>query len=298
MKWRNPNHSVRKMTALPSIMGRIAASIGLELFLHPHELIAGGITGISAMVSFHTEKHFGVLLFVFNLPLLLLYAFLGHRPVVMKVLPGLLSFSGSAFLLAPLPGVSGEPVIAALGGGLCLGVGAGLAVKSGGLLDSLGLEKYDHVRPPAIMLSSQAVPMEYLLLICHGAVLVSAGILMGWERTMYSALACLAAYETSALMLYGLRRTVWITASNPEGIRYEIKRRICLDAGNTTESNADMNRLQNDLQYKIHILDIPRFKAIIKQIDPQAEVIFIYRPISDLSNHRNGENKYLKDKEP
>lgn len=298
MKGRNPIHSVRKMTALQSIIGGIAASIGLELFLHPHELIAGGITGISAMVSFHTEKHFGVLLLLFNLPLLLLYAFLGHRSVVMKVLPGLLSFSGSAILLAPLPAVSAEPVIAAMAGGLCLGIGAGLAVKSGGLLDSLGLEKHDHVRPPAIMLSRQLIPMEYLLLICHGAVLVSAGVLMGWERTLYSALACLAAYETSALVLYGLRRTVWVTASNPDEIRYEIKRRICLDAGYAAESNADRNRMQNDLQYRIHILDIPRFKAIIKQIDPHAEVIFIYRPTSDMSNHRNDESEWLKNKEP
>ncbi|WP_246072923.1 YitT family protein [Paenibacillus dokdonensis] len=282
---------MRKITALQSIMGGIAASIGLELFLHPHELIAGGITGISAMVSFYTEKHFGVLLLLFNLPLLLLYAFLGYRPVVMKVLPGLLSFSGSAFLLTPLPAVSGEPVIAALAGGLCLGVGAGLAVKSGGFLDSLGLEKHDHVRPPAIMLSSQLIPMEYLLLICHGAVLVSAGVLMGWERTLYSALACLAAYETSALVLYGLRRTVWVTASNPEEVRYEIKRRICLDAGIAAGSHADMNRIQSDLHYRIHILDIPRFKAIIRQIDPHAEVIIIYRPTSDMSNHKNDERE-------
>ncbi|MWV42991.1 YitT family protein [Paenibacillus sp. HJL G12] len=266
----------RRTTILQSVLGGIAASIGLELFLHPHELIAGGVTGISALVSFHTEKEFGVLLLLFNLPLLLLFSFLGHKPVLLKVLPGMLAFSGSAILLAPLPAVSGEPVIAALAGGLCLGIGAGFAVKSGGLLDSLGLERPYEARPPVWLFFRQPISTEQLLLLCHGTVLILAGIAMGWERTLYSALACAAAYETSGLILWGIRRTVWVAASDPDVIRNELRQRLCIEAV-SQEREDGKNSMNQYLVYHVHVLDIPRFKAIIKQEDPGAEVIFIDR---------------------
>ncbi|MDR9854921.1 YitT family protein [Paenibacillus sp. VCA1] len=260
-------------TALQSVVGGVVASAGLELFLHPHELIAGGMTGISALVSFHTEKQFGLLLLLFNLPLLLLYSFLGRKTAFRSVLPGLLAFSGSALLFAPLPAVSGEPVIAALAGGFCLGIGAGLAVKSGGLLDSLGLEHGDQIRPRIIM-SSKLSP-KHALVLCHAAVLVLAGAVMGWERTLYSALACIAAYETSAFMLWGMRRTVWVAVSRPDEVRIEVRKKINLDGELLTEHEGGDAEKRIFLRYAVHILDVPRFKAAVNRSDPGAEMIWL-----------------------
>lgn len=265
---------VGKTSILHTILGGVAASVGLELFLHPHELIAGGVTGISGLVSFHTENHFGILLLLFNLPLLLLYSFLGSRPVLRRVLPGLFAFSGSAFLLAPLPAISGEPVTAALAGGICLGFGAGLAAKSGGLLDSLGLEEPGHVRPSAIILSNQHISVEGMLLLCQGIVLIAAGLTIGWERTLYSALACLAAYETARLMLMGIRRSVRVVTMNREEVMEALRSRIRLEAEGPSESSQDEI---NTLEFKVHLFDIPRFKAVIHQADPDAKLIYVNR---------------------
>lgn len=252
-----------------SIAGGILASVGLELFLHPHELIAGGIIGISALVSFQTEKQFGILLLLLHLPLLMIYTFAGDRSVLLKVLPGLLSFAGSAFLLAPLPAVSGEPVIAAMAGGLCLGIGAGLARKSGGLLHSFGLEGNQSRKSNLQKLLSAG------MLLCHGAVLVYAGWAMGWERSLYSALACLAAYETATLMIYGIRRTVIIRTSNPVQMQDQIRRRLCLNAVSCELNSTFKPGNSGFLSYTIHVLDYPRFKGIIHQVDPEAELLLL-----------------------
>lgn len=265
-------------TVLQSVIGGVVASVGLELFLHPHDMIAGGMTGISALVSFHTEEQFGMLLLLFNLPILLLYSILGRKSAFRGVLPGLLAFSGSALMLAPFPAVSGEPVIAALAGGLCLGIGAGLAVKSGGLLDSLGLEKGDRIRPPRIFLSSKPFGPKQVLVLCHGAVLFMAGAIMGWERTLYSALACIAAYETSALMLWGIRRTVWVNVSRPDEILQEVRRRTNME-GEILLQEEGREGQRFILEYSVHILDIPRFKAAVRRSDPKAEMLWIHRPI-------------------
>lgn len=272
---------LRRNAVMQSVVGGIVASVGLELFLHPHDMIAGGMTGISALVSFHTEGHFGVLLLLFNLPLLLVYAFMGKTSALRRVLPGLLAFSGSALLLAPLPAVSGEPIVAALAGGFCLGIGAGLAVKSGGLLDSLGLEKGDRIRP-RIFGSSASFGPKRLFVLCHGAVLVLAGAMMGWERTLYSALACIAAYETSALMLWGFRKTAWVMASKPDRLRHEVCRRINMDGEVLSEERYGDENRRFVLKYSVHVLDIPRFKAAIRHSDPKAEILWINRAVREV----------------
>lgn len=284
---RNSKHAILK-----SVIGGIAASVGVELFLHPHELIAGGVTGISGLVSFHTDNHFGMLLVLFNLPLLIFYSLLGRKKILLQVLPGLLAFAGSAFLLAPLPAVSGEPVIAALAGGLCLGFGGGLAVKSGGLLDALGLEKTDRIRSAGIQAGTRpAISVERLLLLCHALVLVTAGAALGWERTLYSAFACLAAYETAGIVIFGFRRLAGVTTANPRQVEAEMKSRLRLeglawnDAGighdrdREMDSNSDYARVsaQTRLVYSVHLLDVPRFKAAVRKADPQAEIVWVER---------------------
>ncbi|WP_163873158.1 YitT family protein [Paenibacillus favisporus] len=284
---RNSKHAILK-----SVIGGIAASIGVELFLHPHELIAGGVTGISGLVSFHTDNHFGMLLVLFNLPLLFFYSLLGRKKILLQVLPGLLAFAGSAFLLAPLPAVSGEPVIAALAGGLCLGFGGGLAVKSGGLLDALGLEKTDRIRSAGIQAGTRpAISVERLLLLCHALVLVTAGAALGWERTLYSAFACLAAYETAGIVIFGFRRLAGVTTANPRQVEAEMKSRLRLeglawnDAGIGHDRDHEIDRdidyarvsAQTRLMYSVHLLDVPRFKAVVRKADPQAEIVWVER---------------------
>ncbi|MEC0370312.1 YitT family protein [Paenibacillus chibensis] len=266
--------SGRKMV-LQSVLGGITAAVGLEMFLHPHDLIAGGITGISALVSFHTNDPFAVLLIVFNLPILLLYWLSGQWPALIKGVPGLLAFAGAAFLLGPVPPASSEPVIAAMAGGLCLGIGAGMAAKAGGLLDSLGLE----LRDRGIGLPMRLISPRYFttgrLLLCHGCVLVIAGLLMDWERTLYSALACMAAYEASAFVLYGTERIVLASVANPKKFDEMVQRRLRLNSGLPVQRNFVEEESPVYLKYKLHVWDIPRFKAVTKQADPNAEVIIL-----------------------
>ena len=50
----------------------LIAAFGLDLFLVPSGIIAGGVTGISALASHLTGLHTGMFLFALNLPLLLL----------------------------------------------------------------------------------------------------------------------------------------------------------------------------------------------------------------------------------
>ncbi|EHS58323.1 membrane protein [Paenibacillus sp. Aloe-11] len=264
-----------------TVIGGITASVGLELFLHPHDMIAGGVTGISRLVSLYTQEHFGLLLFVLNLPLMMLYSLSTHKPMLLRALPGLFAFSGSAIILSPFPAVSGHPVVCALGGGICIGLGAGLAARHGGLLDSLGLNESDDGRPSALFLTQRKIPLIQIVMLCNGLLLMTAGFVLGWEPALYSALSCLAAYETTRLMFTGLTRMVCVISNNQQTIEDALYRRLRIQrisVGSPVQKKDEIKKdlvdkkTEKTIVYHVHLLDLQRFKAIIQMTDPQAEM--------------------------
>ncbi|MGG4220289.1 YitT family protein [Paenibacillus jamilae] len=267
-----------------TVIGGITASVGLELFLHPHDMIAGGITGISRLMSLYTQEHFGLLLFVLNLPLMLLYSLSTHKPMLLRALPGLFAFSGSAIILSPFPAVSGHPVVCALGGGICIGLGAGLTARHGGLLDSLALSESEDGRPSTLMLTRRKIPLIQIVMLCNGLLLITAGFVLGWEPALYSALSCLAAYETTRLMFTGLRRMVCVVSNKQQAVEDAIYCRLRLHStpirGSTQieskMSESDTNE-QMAIVYSVHLLDLQRFKVAIHMADPQAEIMHMKR---------------------
>ena len=53
-------------------LGAFLAAFAIEGFLIPNQMIDGGIVGISMMVSYLTKINLGILLFVLNVPFILL----------------------------------------------------------------------------------------------------------------------------------------------------------------------------------------------------------------------------------
>ncbi|QYK66370.1 YitT family protein [Paenibacillus sp. S02] len=269
-----------------TVIGGITASVGLELFLHPHDMIAGGVTGISRLMSLYTQEHFGLLLFVLNLPLMLLYSLSTHKPMLLRALPGLFAFSGSAIILSPFPAVSGHPVVCALGGGICIGLGAGLAARHGGLLDSLGLNESDDGRPSTLLLTHRKIPLIQIVMLCNGLLLITAGFVLGWEPALYSALSCLAAYETTRLMFTGLTRMVCVVSKKQQTVEDAIYRRLRIHSTPVAESAQIEGKIKSESEdkkeqmvivYSVHLLDLQRFKAVIQMADPQAEIMYMKR---------------------
>ena len=54
------------------MLGAVLASIGLEIFLIPNNLIDGGVVGISIMLSYVTKVPLAVFLIVLNIPFLII----------------------------------------------------------------------------------------------------------------------------------------------------------------------------------------------------------------------------------
>ena len=116
-------------------IGAALMAVALEIFLVPNDIIDGGITGISIMLHELTEVPLGLFLFLINLPFL----FIGYKQIgktfAFSTLYAVAIMSIGTFLLHPIPPLTITKILAAIFGGVILGVGVGLVIRFGGSLD-------------------------------------------------------------------------------------------------------------------------------------------------------------------
>nr|WP_106783120.1 YitT family protein [Lysinibacillus timonensis] len=117
-------------------IGAMTTAVSLEVILIPHGLIDGGITGVSMMLSEMAGYPLSMLIFLFNLPFILLgLKFLGKR-FAFSATFGILSLTLSTGLLErKTPFLEGNSILILIIGGILLGLGIGIVIRNGGVID-------------------------------------------------------------------------------------------------------------------------------------------------------------------
>src|ERR1700730_14752292 len=101
-------------------LGALLVSVGLEIFLVPNNIIDGGITGISIMLSHLTHLKLGLFLFLLNLPFLILgYKQIG-KTFALSTLFGVTVMSIGSTLLSPIRELTDDPLLASVFGGIII----------------------------------------------------------------------------------------------------------------------------------------------------------------------------------
>jgi len=251
----------RLTRVLGVIAGALLASIGLELFLMPHGIIVGGMTGLSALLAFYTEMRLGLFIFLLNLPLLMLQRRKWNSSFTSLSILGLLVLSLGSIILHPFPALTSNPVPAALAGGLSLGFGVGLAVRFGGALDA-SEKLFDWLR------SKWSLSTDALIWLFNCLIFVSAIWLIGFEQATHSVIAYIFVFESIKLSLRGIRLhvSVMISSRKCEEIRQAIALYLNRDSSYKESSSGQ------DILLKCHRWEISRLKAIVKNCDPQSEI--------------------------
>ena len=115
-------------------IGVFSASIGLECFLVPNQLIDGGVTGISLLLSRLLSWNLSVLIFVINFPFILM----GIKQISwifgLKTFLAIIALSVSIEYIH-FPVVTQDKLLIAVFGGFFLGAGVGFAMRGSSVLD-------------------------------------------------------------------------------------------------------------------------------------------------------------------
>ena len=130
-EWENMRKTV--WNVIKTVLGSAIFALGFDLFLVPHGLNAGGISGLAMIVEALTGVlSIGMITAVINLPLFFVGGMKIGKEFFWLSLVGMIFSSLLIDLFAMLPLPSADPLLCALYGGVCCGVGLGLVFATGG----------------------------------------------------------------------------------------------------------------------------------------------------------------------
>lgn len=254
-------------------LGILAAAFGLESFLLPAGFLDGGVTGISLLASTLTGWPLSLLLFLINLPFVIAGWF--------QIGPGfarrsIFAISILALLVAfvHFPVVTQDDLLVAVFGGFFLGLGIGLVVRGGGVID--GTEVL------AIWLAKRiGFSIGEIVFLFNVIIFAVAAYLLSVEAALYSMLTYFVASRTVDYVLEGFEEYIGVTivSDHADSIRKMILSRLNRGVtvyeghkGYRLDTDSDNSRI-NILLTVITRLEVVRLQTEVDMIDPTAFLI-------------------------
>lgn len=262
-------------------IGALLMAVGLEIFLIPNQVIDGGVTGVSIMLSHITGIKLGVFLFLLNLP----FVYLGYKQFgktfAISTVYGIIMLSLFATFFHPVPAFTDDILLATIFGGIFLGIGVGLVIRNGGALD--GTEILSIVISKKVPFSVGEIVMFINLFI-----LGSAGFVYSWDRAMYSILAYVIASKAIDIVITGMEesKSVWIISDFAHEIGDAITDRLGRGVTFLHGEGAYTGDNKKVIFCIITRLEESKMTSIVEEIDPSA-----FLAIADIAEVRGGRFK-------
>lgn len=118
--------------AVKILVGSCLFALGFGLFLEPHSINAGGISGLAQIfVRLFGVGTVGTITLIVNLPLFAIGGIKVGKKFFAGSLIGMISSSVALDLMSKLPAPETEPLLAALYGGVICGLGLGIVFSTG-----------------------------------------------------------------------------------------------------------------------------------------------------------------------
>jgi uncharacterized membrane-anchored protein YitT (DUF2179 family) len=262
-------------------IGAVIMAYGLEAILLPNNIIDGGVTGISMLLGHITSLNLSIFLVLLNLP----FFFLGYKQIgktfAICMLYGIVVLSiATTFLHSVHPFVT-DHLLATVFGGIILGIGVGLAIRNGGVLD--GTETL------AILLEKKLpLSLGQIVMIFNVIIFTVAAFVFGVENALYSMMTYYIASKVIDLVVGGFNemRSVHIISNNSDELASAISNRLGRGVTMLNGSGHYSGEAKDVIFCAISRLEESKMREIIKHYDPKAFVI-----ITEVSDVKGGRFK-------
>ncbi|MGB6151669.1 MAG: YitT family protein [Pricia sp.] len=199
-------HAIKEVLFIA--VGVSAAGFGLKGFLLPNQFIDGGATGVSLLIQVKSNISLGILLIFVNLPFILLGARTIGKSFALK---SILAIAALALVVhfVPYPIITDDKLLIAVFGGFFLGLGIGMAMRGGSVID--GTEVL------AIFLSRKwHLTIGDVLLLINILIFSAGAYLLSIEVALYAILTYLVAAKTVNYVVDGVEEYIGVTIISPK----------------------------------------------------------------------------------
>ncbi len=183
--------------------GIMAAAFGLKGFLLPNMFLDGGAMGISLIIAETSIIPLSVLIVLVNLPFMIMGRYSISKQFTLRSIIAIMLLAVAVHFI-PFPLVTDDKLLIAVFGGFFLGLGIGLAIRGGSVID--GTEVL------AIFISRKtSMSIGDVILVFNIFIFGAAAYVFSVETSLYAMLTYLAASKTVDFVVSGIEEYVGVT---------------------------------------------------------------------------------------
>ena len=253
-------------------IGILAASFGLKGFLLPNAFIDGGAMGISLIFAELTQIPLSVLIVVVNIPFLIMGFKAVNRQFALRSIVAIVILAVSVHFI-PFPLITDDKLLISIFGGFFLGLGIGLSIRGGSVIDGTEVLAIFFSRKTALTIGD-------IILILNILIFGFAAFVFTIEIALYAMLTYLSASKTVDFVVSGIEEYLGVTimSDKNEKIRIAIINKLgracTIYSGKRGYTQPHEPVQQIDIIYTlITRLELSKLQTEIDKIDKDAFII-------------------------
>lgn len=258
------------------VIGVLLSAFAYAVFQVPFNIAAGGIGGLSIVVNHYTGLSVGTLYALMNIPLLVLGFFqLGRWGFLLKTVFSVALFSVAADytslylpLFAPQFPLTDDLLLNTIYGGIVGGIGGGLIFRAGATMGGTGILG-------RVIQMRTGTPLSQVYLWTDGLIVITMGVVFGWEVSLYAMLALFLNGLASDYTLEGPSsiRTASIITNRPQEMTAALMAGLDRGTSRWEITGGYTGETRHMIFCTIFRPQVNDLKRIVAQIDEDAFVI-------------------------
>lgn len=253
------------------ILLTIAAFIyasSIAVFLDPSDMAPGGVSGISVIINRVTGVETGTLIFLINIPIIILGAYVFGVKFILSTVYTLFTASAFTNILAEYGFVITEDkMLVAFVGGALMGLAIGLVFRLGATTGGTDIivkilrKKYPHIKSGSLFLIIDAI-----------VIFASAVVFRNIEVALFAAIAVFVSSVVMDRVLYGTGagKLVYIISTKPEIISERLLNEIGVGVSYVKGEGAYTGKDKKIILCVVRNQSLPKLHNIVKEEDSEA----------------------------
>ncbi|WP_202080492.1 YitT family protein [Caldalkalibacillus salinus] len=247
------------------LVASIIVGFAFNVFLLPHEVFTGGVTGFAMILGLITPLNAGIWIVLLNIPILILgWTKVGKTFIGNSLFSVLVTAVSMQYI--PVVKVTEDALLSSVFGGIIAGVGIGLIVRfygSTGGFDVIGL----------LLIKKRDMPLGGIIFALNSIVVVVSGFIFSWELALYT----LASIYITGLVIdrihtRHIKLNLMVVTSKGEELRTELLSKLFRGI-TVIEGRGAYSKEQREVLYTvISRYELAVVRPLIKSIDPNAFV--------------------------
>lgn len=251
-------------------LGCFISACGINLFLVPHHLLSGGVSGLAIIFYYLLGLPIGLQIFLMNIPLLFAaYRLIGKEYTIVTIY-GTFCFSFAVDVTRFMSAFNSldDPILASLAGGILLGIGGGLIFRvngSGGGLDIVA----------AIVKKYYSFNLGLVGFAVNCIIMLIAAALFGLKPAILTLISMFISANLTDKVVEGFnhKKTIFIVSYKADDIVTMILQEVGRGATILHGEGAFTRQEKRVIFVVVSLTQISQIKTLVHQADPQAFMI-------------------------